>query len=397
MRREGTRGRHDVPRVGAQARLVVVEDRRVTATRPPWVDSFYGAGSTDIVAICGTLGSAGRVVLRLRRPRRVSPRGMDASFRSRLIEVAASTRTLTGGGYRFEVAEVNRDLEGAGTLWVSTFRSSITGNAGNVAELAGRNERRRVLYVSSVGQGRTSGFTRSERRRVVRTGSLVRDERGRVDPLPIVAALGECLRAEGFAVGSLRSDSSGRLLSTAVGVMLPRDTLASVYLNAPPNLTQLGGLSFLRAFAAEDGRLRRQMRDSPDPEKVDAALESQVARALPRHFVASADRWVELRTLVVNARALSRPAPDLLSSPVVRDLDALLAEQRLARVGLVIGGSDPLGAGVTDSDLWVLGQHVSRLTRGRVCAVVLPGAHHGAHAAYPAFYAALEQELIGSD
>ena len=363
---------------------------------PPAVRAFYQWGTVAVPILEARAGG-------------VAPRTLDISFRhrgrcvhetdgfsKRLEELQTTTRVIASGGYAFEIAEVNRASSSTATLQVSTYRSSITGNPGNAAELAYEDQGRRLVYVSSLGQGRTSPLTNSEKRRFARTGSLLCDERGRADPLPVCHALQSALEREGVEVVALRSDSSGRLLTSALGWCLPPSSLISILHNATPNVGSLTRLRLTARLLAEDYAWARGMaKRSPDCDRIDSLLRRDIADALPSLYGRHRGKrhGGNVKMAEANLRGLARPSRHMQTGAAVSDLALVHEKHPHAVCALVFGSLDPLFAGVSRGELLLSLAELSRAGDGAVRCAVVAGARHNAHTAYPHFYRELEDAL----
>jgi hypothetical protein len=311
-----------------------------------------------------------------------------------LSEIASTRRVVESRGYRFEIAEVNRGLKSGTTLHVSTYRSSLSRNLGNVAELVLCNDEHRV-YVSSLGRGGTSELTASEQSRFARTGSLLTNEDGQPDPLPVVLALNEALEAEGIDISRVRSDSSGRMLTAALAWCRPNGAISTIMHNAPPHVAPLGRLPLATRLLYEDHRLVRPMTlASPDPDRIDSSFIDWVRVGLPSSWPQAPPHRDGVTWS--NFLGLARPSRSVEACPLALDLRAVRSRHNRARTVLLFGALDPLFTRLTRSDLERLATSVSDVGTGQVAIAVVPTARHNAHAAFPRLYQTIESMLQGS-
>lgn len=358
------------------------------------VQSFYTSGTTQLQILEGRRGQVAKRTISITKDEERTTLSKP-DFVSRVHQICKSRRVISSCGYNFEIAEVNSSKPDT-TVHVSTYNSSIRSSPGNLALLA-LEDLRHVVYVSSLGRGGTSRLHESERRRFAATSSLLVDEKGAIDPLPVSTALCDALQGEGIQASSVRSDSSGRILASALGGCLPRGDLRFIFHNSPSNIGN-SNPTFLVARLLIDNylRLRIAYRDSCDPNCADSKHQTWAkAISLMHPFNDSNDSsYPSLTAEIANYRGLTRKCLSPLRGSAVRDLLAVIERHPHANCGLVLGGLDPLSSGV---DLAFLGsclQRLSDLGTGWIRAAILPGIRHNSNAAYPGLFCRLEEFLI---
>lgn len=160
------------------------------------------------------------------------------------------------GNYRFEIATFGSENAGGGdVIFFPTYSSSLTGNNGNVAEMAMKAmayRGNRFTYVALPGNGLSSPLTRKERKHFTQTGSFYDAHEGTV--LPVVTALQEVLREADIVPRHFMSDSAGAAMSDALGMALPKDSVWTVTQNVRTGWRGMGKLELAKGMLLDENK-----------------------------------------------------------------------------------------------------------------------------------------------
>ncbi len=361
------------------------------------ISKFYQEGcSSDELTLQGVIKASryyvGESIIYLQRPRSI-----DEAVISGLIEEAYEhTHRLVSDdqNYTFETATINSNATGGDVVIAGTYSSSLTGNPGNVYELATKaasDPSHRYTYVALPGNGYSSPLTRKERRHFLRSGSFLVKEEGVTTTLPVVRALAEVLRSHDVLPKHLASDSAGGVLMSALGANLPKNKVETVFQNVRPGFSDMSSFMLAKGMLIDDGRLAAKYKDSsPDPWKVDESAKALVLAHKPEGFEPPhVPMFGRVAMLGSYARGLSIGKRGD-KYPLWDDTVALLERQGDAHVRFVCEQDD-----VLMTEYWS-GRRLRSLVRGlsyftskQVDLVLVENGYHSLHTYYPQFVDAM--------
>lgn len=380
-------------------------------TGPQQVINQYYHSLVGLPLTTYTAERNGRLVVSRTPPLKHAEEILPAEVDEKLAEVSESMRVIEYGGSTFEVGVANNDAPTNETmLHISTFRSSLTGNAGNAYELAAQAVRYpacRQLYVASFGNGGTSRLlTVKERRYAAKTGRFTWEDEGKTVALPSVQNLQNALGAAGLAVTKVGTDSAGGNYAMALGVAMPEGQLTHAFFSERTGFVSLslprifGGMFIKENFANN----KRNREISPDPEKVS---DEKVMRALAaltlneelpeRQELTKAIIPVteQTKNMWTSMQALRRGPNWRGKNPLVTETDAMLARQPDARVTFGIAERDelyksPATAARTAKDF------LSKVAvqQASVRVVMVPEMTHAYSTYFPSLYHAIKRYAL---
>jgi hypothetical protein len=314
---------------------------------------------------------------------------------------------------QFEIAEANLKVDPTKGFdaGLSTFTSSLTSNLGNAIELAlqaASQPNRRRLYIASPGNGKTSYWSKKERKYIRRTGRFTQED-GKA--LPTIAALKRALDLGGYVVTRLSTDSAGGAYGTALMRELPEGQVTHAYIKSRPNISEhengdlgdwqayLWGLTILMSDLLDDDRFNRAS-DDPWKEKLEYISKQSARQRMPRiyapDFIKEQGIQEDIGTYSLNKLrtdmlALSRGGA-AYNHPAAVDTAYALAKQSEALVTYHFPRNDRL-YNLLPEDAEIFLSEISHLgalaTNGQIEALIMPGGHRD-HTSYPSFRWSIE-------
>lgn len=225
--------------------------------------------------------------------------GKQSEYTDKLIEIRDNLRIIedpdaseSGKPVTAEITIANSDRlrDGKGiVLQVSTSGSTIVENPSNGVELADNallNSDYAFVYLSSLGNGGTSGLTAEELKQAKRNGSLVEN----YEAIPTLHAISRALGIIG-EVTHVSSDDTGAHIASALLTALPENQAQSAFLYNPKNLRDLSrlryGLGMLKAMTVDNYAYGLA---SNDPLKVDGSRREEAKKIFGEEFKNSVER-----------------------------------------------------------------------------------------------------------
>jgi hypothetical protein len=297
---------------------------------------------------------------------------------------------------QFEIGVVNSKnaTEEAVDAEISSSTTSLNDNASNTvefAENAASHPKRRRLYISTPGNGKSSHWNSKERYYIKRTGSYINEDGS---TLPTIAALNRSLMAAGYPIRRLSSVSNGGSLIIALMREFNEGQVTHACIKARPNLNKqlpsvLWSVGLLIRDMYDD---RRTDKASTDNWKLcDRLIKMSVAEypRLNKKLVGNNPRTKLLAKLITGKTPswsdTSKPSPSGTTSALLKQPEVMLTYQLPVYYR---NYNNPL-ASVSGFLLEL--KCLSEVTaNGQIEALVMPGAYHD-HKSYPALKWSLEK------
>jgi hypothetical protein len=367
---------------------------------PEEVDAYYKGDQLEVPYMEGRNGVVHEGKRSLWLPARWNDIS-ENSIRGKLEEIDKTHRIIVcgDGSYAFEIAIVNANATGRTRLFCATARSGITRNPNNAYELALRglaDENCRIVYVGSgkSGFGPEGNLSESERRYLMKSGSLIERDSGEPRPFPLVKALQEGLTGAGVEdPEEAYSESAGRALSDALCVAFRG--IRKVRRNAALGVVDLSRIELARRYADEGRRLAQNEANSPDLHKVNRRTEQLALESMPRVYGTDTPR-ARARGIASEAqiwaatRALSRGPTK--GDPLLEDALAVAHTNPAVQFIYVAPELDLIAGGEFQRKRWDdIAARVSAIGGAAICIYHPEWATHGWHGAYPAIDQALDK------
>ncbi|QQS19791.1 hypothetical protein IPL85_06020 [Candidatus Saccharibacteria bacterium] len=302
----------------------------------------------------------------------------------------------TDGRYLFEVVTVNNEATGGVILEAGTYSSSRTGNSGNVYETAVKAadaSNLKHVVVALPGNGLSGALTAKERRYFAQHGSLY-DWKEKA-ALPVVIALREVLEQNQLMPQHLTSDSAGAVLTTALGIIAPMNSIETVFQNVRTGWANMSPAKLAWGMlVAENKHAKRHQAETPDKLAVNAATLAIVAANRPKSYDQRGLKPGKSLPMLQSYLYGLAAGPDRGVDPLLNDVVALVKRQNTAKVLFVSGRNDVLtNTPDIDERIKSVLKFVSIAGGASVSAVMIEGGSHTTHTHYPQFVEALHRSL----
>lgn len=343
----------------------------------------------------------------------------------KLHEIAKSVRVISYGDSTFEIAVVNNGVSNDKImLHISTYSSSISGNAGNAYELAVQAalyQDYTHIYVASFGNGGTSALLPEDATYAKSTGRFTQEKDDDVVALQSIQNMHHALENEGLSVTSLMgTDSAGGPYARAYALTLENDQLDAAFFSEVSGIVHLSIPSLIYGIGIKEMFInsKNNQKISPDSASVSQGtitLEdgTELSKAdfakkildsyaeLPNRRLLAAQQiggLVKLNAMRTSLLSL-RKGPKGSKNPFVDDTNALLEHHPAARITYGFADKDPLYKANPELLHAAIVVQLSQLAvqQADVKAVIIPEMTHAYNTHFPNLYHAIQADALSLD
>lgn len=326
----------------------------------------------------------------------------EDDVQSRLSELNETWQVIEVDDRTFEIGIVNDHVaSGADRLFVSTYSSSISTNPGNAYELAlegALNPDRRIVYVSSLGNGQTSFLSDQEAKAYRATGRLMEEVDGETVAFPIIKHLAEGLLRQDIHPVQLSSDSAGAIVNNALAMMMKPDQIKEIYENGAPRaidrslINLAGGMIVLESLI----HAKQNQKLSVDRWRLTNEHKRTAETLMPVVYGSTRGRHLKVLQLLTVASALGRGPKH--GDPQLLDALAVTRQHPEVKLTMAHAEADPLYSikNLASRIEW-LGRTITRDSDVKFKSITVENMSHAYHGYFPGLAEAIKRLGLSGD
>jgi hypothetical protein len=345
-----------------------------------------------------------------------------SSIEDKLHEIGKNVRVISYGDSTFEVAVVNEGVSKEKImLHISTYSSSISGNAGNAYELAMQAAlypNYVHIYVASFGNGGTSPLLPEDAVYARETGRFTEERGDDTVAIQSIQNMHHALENEGLAVTNVMgTDSAGGPYARAYALTLDEDQLDSAFFSEVSGMVHLSIPRIVYGIAMKEMFINSKNNEKISPDCASLkqgtiALEDgteiskeQFAKMILDSYADMPNRKLlvakqigglaKLQAMYTSLQSLRR-GPKGNKNPFIDDTNALLERHPTAQITYGFADKDPLYKENPELLRNAIIEQLSQLSvqQAGVRAVVIPKMTHAYNTHFPTLYHAIQADSL---